>query len=103
MTSRFILLIRERMDKGESHGVYIRVSALCQLELDMLATEDKSMDQDQGEYYLQYLQYLQYLHTTVDSCLNYLLNTCLHYQQYSMVRLFKLCHSISHNEVPFDT
>ena len=25
------------------------------------------------------------------------------YQQYSMVRLFKLCHSISHNEVPFDT
>ena len=80
--------------------MYIRVSALCQLELDMLATEDKSMDQDQGEYYLQYLQYL---HTTVDSCLNYLLNTCLHYQQYSMVRLFKLCHSISHNEVPFDT
>ena len=47
--------------------MYIRVSALCQLELDMLATEDKSMDQDQGEYYLQYLKYLQYLHTTVAS------------------------------------
>ena len=64
MTSRFILLIRERMDKGAIQGVYIRVSALCQLELDMMATEDKSMDQDQGEYYLQYLQYL---HTTVAS------------------------------------
>ena len=37
------------MDKGETQSVYIRVSALCQLELDMMATEDKPLDQDQGE------------------------------------------------------
>ena len=80
--------------------MYIRVSALCQLELDMMATEDKSLDQDQGEYYLQYLPSTQYSRQLPQLSI---LNTCLHYQQYSMVRLFKLCHSISHNEVPFDT
>ena len=47
--------------------MYIRVSALCQLELDMLAAEDKSLDQDQGEYYLQYLPHIYTIQLTVAS------------------------------------